>query len=290
MKRLKGKNGFTLVECVVAMTVLAIMSLLLTMILSATLKVRNTNMQLEKEIDQQVENLASGDGAVKESFDKGIDFKDFTIPGNTAENVTANKTSGEQNGLSKLEFDFNNYFDAMGDPPKLGSDKNDEKIEVGDWEKTAPCFGKLDLKSGSAGWIWINETKTFDETAKMYDITWRVSFTVNSYTAVDSLKLTLPVGSKFKGWSTPSGVEKKRFDEGNLIGYTRKITQYILMIQPNASYADTGTGGEQYVEVNLNFTISEEDYKNNYKNLSNYFNFGDFPDKTSINILKLENN
>ncbi|MDE6579467.1 MAG: type II secretion system GspH family protein, partial [Ruminiclostridium sp.] len=47
MKKLRRKNGFTLVECVVAMAVLAIMSLLLTMILSVTLKTRNSNMQLE---------------------------------------------------------------------------------------------------------------------------------------------------------------------------------------------------------------------------------------------------
>ena len=290
MKRLKEKNGFTLVECVVAMAVLAIMSLLLTMMLSVTLKIRNDNMQLESDIDQQVEKLASGDGAVKESYNDGIVFDGFTIPGNDTPNVSANKVSGDNDGVSKLEFNFDNYFDAMGDPPKLGSDKDDEKIEVGDWEKTAPCFGSLDLTDGAAGGIWIYETKTFDETTKMYDITWRVGFTVNSYTAIDSMKLTLPVGSKFNGWSTPIGTEKKKFGEGDLIGYTRKITQYILMIQPNASYADAGTCGGQYVEVDLNFTISEEDYKSNYKNLSNYFNQGDNPAETRIHIISLANN
>lgn len=286
MKKLRRKNGFTLVECVVAMAVLAIMSLLLMMILSVTLKTRNNNMQLESDIDKQVENLASGNGAVTESYNDGIAFDGFTIPGNSTPNVSANKASGDQNGLSRLEFDFEKYFDDMGEPPKLGSDKDDEKVEVGDWEKTAPCFGYIDLKEK----VYITETKTYDETAKTYDIKWNVQFTVNSYSAVDSVKFTLPVGSKFTGWSTPTGAEYKPQWESDGIGYTRKLTKYILMIRPNDKSADPDpVKTELKVEVDLKFTISEEDYNENYKNLASYFGVGDFPDQTSIGIVPTNN-
>ena len=280
MKKLRRKNGFTLVECVVAMAVLAIMSLLLTMILSVTLKTRNSNMQLESDIDKQVANLASGSGGVKESYDDGIAFDGFTIPGNSTPNVSANKTSGEENGLSKLEFDFGKYFEAMGEPPKLGSDKDADKVEVGDWEKTAPCFGNVDLKEK----IYITETKSLNETTKIYDINWKVKFTVKSYAAVDSVKLTLPVGSKFKTWSTPNGVEK------GPIGFTRKLTQYIVMIRPDDNSADPEpVNMELNVEVDLSFTISEEDYNENYKNLASYFGVGDFPAQTSVDIVPTNN-
>lgn len=46
--KLKSKKGFTLVECVVAMAVLAIMSLLLMMILNVTVMTRNSNMKTER--------------------------------------------------------------------------------------------------------------------------------------------------------------------------------------------------------------------------------------------------
>lgn len=276
MKKLRRKSGFTLVECIVAMAVLAIMSLLLTMILSVALKIRNENMQLEQDLDKQVEKLASGEGE-KENYNNGIKFGDkFTIPGNSDPNVSANKVSGDSDGISKLEFDFNNYFDAMGDPPKLDGNKDPDKIEVGDWEKTAPCFGHVDLK----GTVQIIETKNLDAVTKIYDVTWTVKFTVNSYNAVDSVKITLPIGSDFKSWSSVGATDD------NQIGYTRKITQYIIMIQPNGTISGADSEKkEQNVEVALKFKISEEDYKNNCENLAKYFGVGDFPTQTSVNVI-----
>lgn len=279
MKKLRKKSGFTLVECIVAMAVLSIMSLLLTMILSVALKIRNENMQLEQDLDKQVEKLASGDGD-KEDYNDGIKFGDkFTIPGNGS-NVEANKVFGDDDGISKLEFDFSKYFEAMGDPPKLNEIADPDKIQVGDWENTAPCFGYVNLD----GKINIHEDKTLGA-GDIYNVTWKVKFTVKNYRFEDSVKLTLPIGSTFTDWSSTKPLSGNNYTH-NDVGYTRKLTKYILMIQPkNAAESNS----EETVEVYLYFRISKKDYEENCKNLSYYFTGKDFPAQTSVDVVPTNN-
>lgn len=64
MKKLRKNSGFTLVECLVAMAVLAVMTVGLMMILNATVRQRNHNMQLERDVDKQVEQVINQDDTV----------------------------------------------------------------------------------------------------------------------------------------------------------------------------------------------------------------------------------
>ncbi|MDE6725260.1 MAG: hypothetical protein K2J79_06610, partial [Ruminiclostridium sp.] len=65
---------------------------------------------------------------------------------------------------------------------------------------------------------------------------------------------------------------------------------YIVMIRPDDNSADPEpVNMELNVEVDLSFTISEEDYNENYKNLASYFGVGDFPAQTSVDIVPTNN-
>ena len=83
MKKLLKNSGFTLLECIVAMAVLAVMTLGLLMILNVTVKQRNENSEIERSVDNQAENIVQGnfkvDGAAFPEAD--IDFGVYKITG-----------------------------------------------------------------------------------------------------------------------------------------------------------------------------------------------------------------
>lgn len=126
MKRLKGKRGFTLVECVVAMAVLMIMSLLLTMLLNITLVTRNQNIEYEKSLDGQVNNIAAeNEGAKSSPYAEDVEFssgdKTFSIPGNGNSYSKANKKYYEgENEIGIVDYNFENYFANLPQPEDLG--------------------------------------------------------------------------------------------------------------------------------------------------------------------------
>lgn len=143
MKPLKSKKGFTLVECVVAMAVLAIMSLLLTMILSVTLAQRNSNIKSEKEIDKQVENIVGDKGTV-ETKDISSDIKFFAngaelgdvIPGNT-DGAKAEKIEHQGDGVNfdSLDYDLTAIRNSRTSPTE--SSPAAQRIPVPDMKKAS---------------------------------------------------------------------------------------------------------------------------------------------------------
>lgn len=259
MKKLRRKNGFTLVECVVAMAVLAIMSLLLMMILSVTLKTRNANMQLEKELDEQLGNLAAGTDTVAHVTDtETIDIDGISI--------TANKVYGQEGGVGRLENNFKDYFDKLGTPTPVEDNAtpgaNPESLK---WEKTKPCFGHVDLKEGTGVNIYYDESTNMKDESGTYTVEWRVTFDVNSRPEEDSVKITLPTGAKFIDWSTNSVLSTGNYNHDK--NTVRKLTEYIIMIRPKDADSD-------HIDVYLYFTISKKDYEDNFDDLRHYFSEG----------------
>lgn len=227
MKRLKGKKGFTLVECVVAMAVLAIMSMLLTMILSVTLRQRNSNITLDSEIDKQVENIVAG-GGDSESKDIEVDIKLYAngvelsdkIPGNK-DGATAEKIEhkGDDVNMDSLDYNFDDYkkFEDISNGKLDG-----EAEKPGEGYEASKCFGALDIKDGN---VTVAETSRTEKKDKVtvtekdedgtekevekeityYIVKWKISFEALETSDEKSVKLRIPKKGKLISWTDITG-------------------------------------------------------------------------------------
>ncbi len=219
MKQLKDKRGFTLVECIVAMAVLAIMSLLLTMILSVALRQRNLNISYEREIDEQIENIAKGEGSSEKKniesgiklYANGVELGD-TIPGSKDDGVKAQnvKHKGDNVQMDSFEYDFDDYkkFEDIsnGNLPGGEGEKNDGY-------ESSKCFGALEIKDGNVTVtedsrtekkekVIVTETaedgteKEVEKEKTYYIVKWKVSFEALATSPEKSLKLRIPKSGK----------------------------------------------------------------------------------------------
>lgn len=292
MKRLKQKKGFTLVECVVAMGVLMIMSLLLTMLLNITLTTRNQNMTLERDIDGQVKNIAANaPDAQLSHYDDDIQFsfdgKSFTIPGNGS-GVSANKKSYEHEvEIGVIDYNFDNYFADLPMPEELGGGV-DVTVNRGEIGGKAGEVNLLNSSGASSVNITPHTTPitgTDDEGNSVttgYTINLDVSFTAYYVTPERSLKIILPIGAKYIGCSAATNC------------VVDSSAKYSVRIQPGtfrfdggsssgdgkAGYQEAGVG----VSASFSFEISKEDYDNFYQDHGLYFNGLPSPDGTTMGI------
>lgn len=268
MKRLKGKKGFTLVECVVAMAILAIMSMLLTMLLSVTLRQRNSNMTLENEIDKQVENIVRGEGDTEKKqiesdiklYANGVELSD-KIPGYD-DGAKAEKIEhkGDEMDMDSLDYNFDDY--------KKFEDISNGKLP-GDGEKTSEgyeaskCFGALEIENGE---VTVTEVGSRggkrkdngkidaavipDVEYEYYIVVWRITFTTNAVANEKSVKLRIPKSGKLTSWTNIQG--------GATVD---ALSDTAVRIEP------TATG---YSANDIKFIISAEDI-DNYGSVVNFF-------------------
>lgn len=182
------KHGFTLVECIVAMAVLAIASLLLTMILSVTVKQRNSNMQIERAIDSQIEEIAVTASVSEDpilapiSFDKG-----GNIPADSQEDVKAKKkfyTDVDGNiKFAVVDYNFDQYVITTS---------------VAGSSTTSPTAFVITYGSPKvSGYSNVNDI-TINETNTATKTTWTIKFKGEStnYLENESVKIALPSGIK----------------------------------------------------------------------------------------------
>lgn len=270
MKRLKNKKGFTLVECVVAMAVLAIMSLLLMMILNLTIMTRNKNSELEKELDEAIGTLADPGAAVpeKEGIDKELNFGEFSIPGNGNPNVDANKESyGGEAGLSKIDYDFGAYFTKLPKPEELSTEVLDPADNGAGANGGSYDDGNAKLPSAT-GTTLVNITTEDNIEGDKHTVTVAISFKSYYDTPERSLKVILPKEAQYMGCSE------------NILCNVNSSANYSVRIRPNQNPADYTAGGnlgEGKVDAGFDvkavfrFSISDENYKKYYLNPGTYF-------------------
>ncbi len=271
MEKIKNKfnrKGFTLVECIVAMAVLAIMSLLLTMILSVALKTRDNNMAIEKAIDNQANKLANDfGGAVTEDLSgKDIDFgSGVKIEANK---IQAKKKSydGDDARLGALDYDTSGLTFGGGSPggnPNPGTPTHYTGYKV---------YGSVDLNpSINSGKVIINENKT--DAGDNYRITWTIKFDVNSFTPEKSLKIRFPEkAANIKGgnYATGTYVSNTSWNAFPIA----EDSGIVMRIEPKTSH----------IEISFNFEMKKTDYDSDYKNISNYFLNHDTPGVNTVQV------
>lgn len=243
MKKIKRKNGFTLVECVVAMAVLAIMSLLLMMILTVTINSKNKSTAIEKDIDRQIDSIVGG-GAITTEYTSEIVFNcpdGFTesIPAADNDNgIEANKRydSTAEAALGAIQYDFLEY-------------KKFKEIENG-IGSTPPVTGLEKIYGSERNPVTITETVVDASGEKK--VTWTVDYNSAKSGAQEmSVKIILPTG-----WHD--------------VSFGGTSAGKMLMIDENTVRIESGDAS---VNASMTFSISDDDYTA-YGDLDIYFRNG----------------
>lgn len=251
MKRLRKKSGFTLVECVVAMAILAIMTLMLAMMMNIIVSLRNDNRNTEEKIDQQVEYLINDESTVTEKIpeaDADIDFgNNVVIKGDKANKVYFNDPNGNAQ-IGKVDYGIDPGEAGTPDtqPPVTSPGETTPAVTTPANDKKV--YGALDL---NPNYVNINETKS-GLTDGIYNVTWTFSFQCTNVSDILSLKIAFPNGSKLISY-TPATYNCEVHYLGNRV----------VRMKPQAA--------NQNVTVNIDFEISETDYNNNVGSVENYF-------------------
>ncbi len=258
MKKLRNKKGFTLVECIVAMAVLAIMSLMLMMILNITVAARNNNMSLEKELDKQVEQLVQAP-TTSETISQKIEFIQESggtsaiidaIPKDGDEHIKAEKVynDGHTNEIDAIKYDFDNY-DKFEQIKKGGGATPDPGNSVD------KVYGSANTSSVHIYQQSVNDNYNADGTpAQTKTIVLRVSFSVSSFSAdvdtVKSIKVTLP--------PTAADIQVT----GSSQALALLVTDNVLRVEPTAD-------GAVYADVS--FVLTDDVFDNEYKSVKYYY-------------------
>lgn len=254
MKKIKRKKGFTLVECVVAMAVLAIMSLLLMMILTVTINSKNKSTAIEKDIDRQIDSIVGG-GAITTEYTSEIVFNcpdGFTelIPAADNDNgIEANKRydSTAEAALGAIQYDFSEYEKFKEIENGIGS--------------TPPVTGLGKIYGSEGNPVKITETVVDGSGEKK--VTWTVDYNSAKPDAKEiSVKIILPTG-----WHD--------------ISFSGTSAGKMLMIDENTVRIESGDAS---VNAAITFNISDDDYAA-YGSLDKYFNNGTGTGNTiSVNL------
>ncbi len=206
MKIMKNKKGFTLVECIVAMAVLAIMTLLLSMLLSISLNQRNNNMVLERQIDDEVDKLVSSNDSVKgkTNYKSNIEFKvdDAESPFDKIDSNALNSSdklyikNDDEIKLGSVKYDYKEEYFKNKVKDGLDHDNNDFIDTNTDSERIICAF---DGTSGISD-ITIKEvTGKSSYVGSIYTVYWSVDFSLKKCSPEKAVKITLPSGANYIG-------------------------------------------------------------------------------------------
>lgn len=240
LKRLKKNKGFTLVECVVALALLAIMSTMLMTILSMASQVHAANRSAEQAMDEQVVGMAQGSITETTDVEPVIQFYNGTnavasIDGSTTGvDVHFNRDSSSTYPLGGMNFDCQSYQDFV----------TEEAGGAGGSESNARVYGACDTSSVQI----VQAESTLDSTTGTYTIKWQCSFSVSTNSDILAMKIVMPIGAEYQ---SSSGTACN----------TLLISDRIVRIQP------TVVGGCSAV---ITFTLSESSYNSFYRSFANY--------------------
>ena len=254
MKKLRKNSGFTLVECVVAMAVLAVMTLGLLMILSVTVRQRNQNTQTERDMDYQVEQVVNGNSKTEDlsDGDGDIEIGGFKIGG--AQKVYFDGADDNVQ-IGSLHYDIGSSS-YEGDPDDGGDGEKKDDDEYNGLQKNpladSKVYGILETTKNDDGKSYINvsEQSKIDNGDGTTTIVWRITFDVIGAAGSDkSIKVVFPYycdGFKLVAYELQSGSEC----------YVHKIGGYTVRIEPKK--LDGNNPKTTHNEVDVEFVVKTD--------------------------------
>lgn len=245
LKRLKQNKGFSLVECIMAIAVLAIMSLIVITLLSSAASLRQSNISAEQQIEDQLKDIAQGAAQTTAAEPEIAFYKDgaqvavikptdLSDP-NSEDGISVNKQYRDDTvfPVDALDFDYEAYEE----------DVIEENGGIGGQEANKRVYGAADTSSVTVQKVSENLSDG------VYTIKWQCQFNVSDVDKNKAIKVVAPIGAKITKTSSVSG--------GNM----RSISQRIMRIEPTVSGTCTAT---------FEFRISQDDYDNYYRSFANY--------------------
>ena len=252
MKKLRKNSGFTLVECVVAMAVLAVMTLGLLMILSVTVRQRNQNTQAERDVDYQVEQVVQGNTVTEDISGGDIDIGGFKIGG--AQKVYFDGADDNLQ-IGSLHYDVgSSSYEGDKDEDGDGEKKDDEYNGLQDNPLAdSKVYGILETTKNDDGKSYINvsqQSKT-DNGDGTTTLVWRIKFDVIGAAGSDkSIKVVFPSyceGFKLVSYQLQSGSEC----------YVHKVGGYTVRIEPKKGDG-TNNPKTTHNEVDVEFIVKTD--------------------------------
>ena len=291
MRKLRKNGGFTLVECVVAMAVLAVMTLGLMMILSVTVKQRNLNTQKERNIDEQVEQVYVDDKDVKYT-----DVDDILISDELK--ITGVQKAYVEGADSNLQIGAVS-IPLTGKASKGGATGNTSYKELeGDDPAEYKVYGALAVKNDTISIQYgasedgnlATQGPFTDDSGEYYTVTWVIKFNSDpnrnpraseyDYTSVRpelAVKIVLPPEVKVMS------LEKK----SNCV-YAQELGNNTIRIQPEQMGNDDWNKTIVYAKLRIPASKYQDYYPSLENNYISKF-YGDVPSPSSIPINTIPN-
>lgn len=285
MKKFRKNRGFTLIECVVAMAVLAIMTLGLLMILSVTVRQRNQNTQIERDVDNQVERLLQDSNTAIETIspaEGNIVFASGAPEVSTSEGEVTTAFEDPNKivitGAHMVYFDdpdsdlqigalqYGTVAETTTNPDETTATQDPEETATTPPVTTAPEIEEKDIKVYGSfktlnDWVYVTELSATDNGGTTTAI-WYISFKSaggdKQYSAEKSIKVALDPNLT---QLTPLALSGKC----NL----SKISRNVVRIEPQYNWVGSESDPADFL-IQVTFTIPTS----KYRNPSDYFGFG----------------
>lgn len=254
MKKILKRKGFTLVECIVAIAIFALMSALVMQILALAIRQYKNNHHVETDLDGQIEKIIAMDNSLleRETIDLALKFVDKNngVAGNVeVADVTVYKNPDTEDG-TRLEL---NTFDATIIPDNAGNKNNQGGSMI---TEDVHCYGTKGIDS-----ISITSSKKELDDGNV-QVTLNVSVedgkNVLCKNLSNAFKLSLPGYAK-DIIVTPLG------SNTNYLRMSSSSSGVSYRIYPK-SLSDTADP-----EVNVTFILSQEEYNSRYGSSGKFF-------------------
>ena len=262
-KKHKSKKGFTLVECVIAIGVFAIMAAIVMQILAISIAKYRNNHKIDKNIDEQIQALAEYNStvSVRETKDMTISFLTGADEAAGSINVSGVQISKADAGDEANALQLNKIVaevDAETSSDEESSDSSESSDEVG-----TPLMSKYKLYGPEGIKIQVTgleDTVSSIDNSHRLKIKYQVTNSSGQFGSndVNALKIELPPSANSISIETPTNIEYRA-----VLG----ISTYRFQKTAGSTISDTP------FDIIFEFTLSETAYDKEYVSFNDYFGF-----------------